>query len=240
MRRNRKGVHLRADRSDESTVNDVTEPHETHADDVVVVAVSDRVRAWRLMEALSSCGFDAVAVTPIARVAGVVDGERPFVVIVDDADLEWLRDVSDLLDLRPTARILALVEIVAPPELLAAVSAGVSGFVSPAAGTDAIARTVRELSDKGVAIPRGLVPALVEEIRRGPGRSVRVASGAIEVTDREWEILLLLLQRRTTREISERLFVSVGTVRSHISALGKKLGAEDREDAIRLLRQRGS
>lgn len=202
----------------------------------VVIAVSARDLAEQMTRALSSAGF-VVAVSDITDVADVTDSDESFVAIVDDASTGWLRDVSDLMQLRPNARPLALLKVGSAAELLAAVSAGVAGFVSPEAGTDAIARTVRALIDTGVAIPRTLVAALVDEVRRGRGRSVNTADGPIDVTEREWEILQLMLQRRSTREIAEMLYVSVGTVRSHISALGRKLGAADREGTIRLLEQ---
>jgi DNA-binding NarL/FixJ family response regulator len=219
----------------------VKDQRETRLDDVrttVVVAVSARDLATQLTRALSSTGFVVVDAPQITHIADVTDEDDHFVAIVDDTGSGWLRDVSDLLQVRPNARPLALMEVESAAELLAAVSAGVVGFVSPNADLDAMVRTARELLDNGAAIPRGLVPALVEEVRRGRGRSVSTAVGPIDVTEREWEILQLMLQRRSTREISEMLFVSVGTVRSHISALGRKLGAADREDTIRLLEQR--
>ena len=94
--------------------------------------------------------------------------------------------------------------------------------------------SVMALIDGGVAIPRGLVPTLVAEVRHGRGHSIPTRVGRIELTDREWQILQLLAQRRTTREIADSLFVSAGTVRSHVSSLLKKVGAVDREDLLRL------
>jgi DNA-binding NarL/FixJ family response regulator len=230
-------LNIRADCSDEYVVDERPGITEAEAGTVVAVVVSDPDQTSQLIEGLSRVGFDVTAVQSIREAPDVVDELCPFVVIVDDARSSWLREVADLLHLRPDALPLAVVEVDSPAELLAAVSAGVAGFVSPDAGTEAIARTVRALIDTGVAIPRGLVAALVEEVRRGRGRSVNTAAGPIDVTEREWEILQLMLQRRSTREISEMLFVSVGTVRSHISALGRKLGATDREHTIRLLEQ---
>ena len=57
----------------------------------------------------------------------------------------------------------------------------------------------------------------------------------VDVTDREWEIMQLMLQRRSTREIATALYVSVGTVRSHVSALMHKVGAVDRDDLIAMV-----
>ena len=209
----------------------------TDAERIVAVAV-DSADEPQVLDVLSSAGFAVVPVPDIASVADRVAG-NPFVVIVDDAEGSWLRDVADLLRARPDARVLALVDIASSAEMMAAIGAGIGGFLSPSADADALVRTVRAMIESGVAIPRDLVSGLVEEVRGGRGRSVDTEAGSIEVTDREWEIVLLLLQRRSTREIAQLLYVSVGTVRSHISALGRKLGAADRADTIRLLQQRG-
>ena len=60
------------------------------------------------------------------------------------------------------------------------------------------------------------------------------------MTDREWEIMQLMLQRRSTREIADALYVSVGTVRSHVSALMHKVGAVDRDDLITIVERAGA
>ena len=51
---------------------------------------------------------------------------------------------------------------------------------------------------------------------------------SVQLTNREWEVLVLLGQGRTTREIANRLVVSTGTIRSHVAALLRKLGVGDR------------
>ena len=89
--------------------------------------------------------------------------------------------------------------------------------------------------EDGVAIPRSLVRPLVEGIRHGRGHQVETASGSVVLTQREWEVLLLMRQRRTTREMAEALFVSPATVRSHVSAVLHKLGVRNRDAAIELL-----
>ena len=68
---------------------------------------------------------------------------------------------------------------------------------------------------------------------------MNTAAGPIDVTHREWEIMQLMLQRRSTREIADALYVSVGTVRSHVSALMHKVGAVDRDDLITMVERAG-
>lgn len=231
-----KPLNVGPSRADEQAVNEklaAVREHEVH---VVALAMSDDERASRLSNVLAGLECEVLVIEQIESVIDVVGDDRPFIVIVDDEQDSWLRKVSDLVHRRPNARPLAFGHIESPEGMLAAVNAGVAGFVPPGADDVAIARTIRAVIDGGVAIPRGLVATLVEEVRRGRGRSMQTADGQqVELTEREWQIVQLLLQRRTTREIAEKLYVSVGTVRSHISALGRKLGAEDRRDLVRSL-----
>lgn len=56
------------------------------------------------------------------------------------------------------------------------------------------------------------------------------------LTRREMEVLELLERNLTNREIAERLYVSEGTVKSHVHQVLKKLRAGDRKEAVRVLR----
>lgn len=201
----------------------------------VVLAVPATERMTELEGRLAASGFEVGWANRLDELLELLEPDELVVAVLDDSDPDWIRSVSDVVRLRPTVRPLALVDVDSPQEFLSALSAGVTGFVPPTADLDAIERSVRSLLDSGVSIPRRMVSALVAEVRHGRGHTVQTAAGPIDVTDREWEILQLLIQRRSTREMAEELFVSVGTVRSHVSVLLRKLGAVDREDAIRLI-----
>ena len=85
-------------------------------------------------------------------------------------------------------------------------------------------------------LPGTLVARLVDEFRDREHRRVAVPEGqAARLTGREWDVLELMRKGAGTAEISERLFVSPTTVRSHVSSILRKLGVPTREAAIRLL-----
>ncbi len=85
-------------------------------------------------------------------------------------------------------------------------------------------------------LPGTLVARLVDEFRDREHRRVAVPDGqAARLTGREWDVLELMRKGAGTADISERLFVSPTTVRSHVSAILRKLGVPTREAAVRLL-----
>jgi DNA-binding NarL/FixJ family response regulator len=58
------------------------------------------------------------------------------------------------------------------------------------------------------------------------------------LTTREWEVLKLLADGRSTREIAARLTLSVSTVRVYVGSIVRKLEVADRDAAVELFRQR--
>ena len=200
-----------------------------------VICVDDGQLDSSLCAALADRGFDTESTSDLREVLDAVEDDTLLVVVLDDHKRGWLRAITDVVQRHPLVRPVVLSDMENPDEFLAAVMAGVGGFCRTDASVEAIVRTVQSVYDSGVGIPRDMVGPLVAHVRHGRGHRMMTAAGPIDVTDREWEIMQLMLQRRTTREIADALFVSVGTVRSHVSALVHKVGAADREDLIAMV-----
>ncbi|HEX6657646.1 MAG TPA: response regulator transcription factor [Ilumatobacter sp.] len=205
----------------------------------VLVCISNPGLAGELSLALAEVGFRVEVVDTVDELARRGDDAETAVVIVDDSVSTWLRATIDLVRRRPEVRPVVLADIDNPDEFLAALTGGVAGFCRSGASVDAIVRTIQSVQISGVAIPRDLVVPLVAQVRHGRGHRMNTAAGPIDVTHREWEIMQLMLQRRSTREIADALYVSVGTVRSHVSALMHKVGAVDRDDLITMVERAG-
>jgi DNA-binding CsgD family transcriptional regulator len=79
-----------------------------------------------------------------------------------------------------------------------------------------------------------------EEVALGPFRRPtdadreRIARLA-PITDRQWDILRLLMAGMTPAEIGEELYVSASTVRNHLSAMFRKFGVSTQHELLRLL-----
>ena len=107
-------------------------------------------------------------------------------------------------------------------------------LIDEAALGDALHRVL-----KGEApLPGSLVARLVEEFRDREHRRVAVPQGAAaRLTGREWDVLELMRTGASTADISERLFISPTTVRSHVSTILKKLGVPDRDAVVKLFEE---
>jgi DNA-binding CsgD family transcriptional regulator len=103
------------------------------------------------------------------------------------------------------------------------------------------ARTVADTARES-ARRLGAQPLLTELRTLGPARSGRRSTTAPRdeaLTPREQEILTLVEQGRTNREIANQLYISAKTVSVHISNILAKLGAGGRTEAVALARRRG-
>jgi len=124
-------------------------------------------------------------------------------------------------------------------QLLAAVKTGIDGFLFKDMNLERVPNALIDVFNGKAALPRTVTARLLTGFRTsGPNwRSVVGEGPKKRITSREWEVLDLLGQELSTYEIAERLVLSAGAVRCHISSAVRKLGAVDRQDALRLLRQ---
>lgn len=137
----------------------------------------------------------------------------------------------------PSVAVVLLVDDDCDEQFLEAIRLGATGYVRRTIAPGALANVVRAVAKGESAIPRSLVRALIDDYRDRPARhSVATRGGhGVDLTAREWEVLSLMRDGLSTREIADRLRISEVTVRRHISAVVKKLRVESRADALKLL-----
>ena len=121
-------------------------------------------------------------------------------------------------------------------DLFDALRAGASGYLLKGLDENSIGENLRRVVDGEATLPGTLVARLIEEFRDREHRRLGLPDGpAARLTGREWDVLELMREGVTTAEIANRLFVSQTTVRSHVSAILRKLGVTSREAAVELL-----
>jgi DNA-binding NarL/FixJ family response regulator len=160
-------------------------------------------------------------------------------VIEIELPVEGLNAIGRIARASPETLIVVLSRSDHSEDVVTAFARGAAGYLLKGISGERLASTLRGAYHGEPPLSRSLVPYLVDEIRRGSIRRITLPSGPVTLTPREWEVGQLLREGRSTTEIAEVLGVSPITVRRHVGLLLTKLGAENRDAAVELLRAYG-
>jgi DNA-binding NarL/FixJ family response regulator len=167
-----------------------------------------------------------------------VEQHHPDIVLLDvHLPGDGIRAACEITESVPSCRIVMLTQFEDDFQLFAALEAGACGYLVKDVDLTRLPVVLEGVLNGEAALPRTLVTRVVEEFN-ARGRALDILVGrnpADRLTSREWEVLELLRQGATTREISEKLFVSRATVRTHVSAIMRKLHVTDRAAAVRMI-----
>ena len=195
----------------------------------VLVVVPHPLLREGIRVSLADTGWDlsgAAADLPSAMTA--VRDAPPDACLVD-ADLPGggLAAVRAIVRARPQAAVVVLADRYSDADLVAAVRAGAMGYLDKDIRSDSLPGVVRAVLAGEAVIPRRLVGRLMTEVRVGAEAPVS-ESGPARLTRREAEVLQFMRAGMPTAQIADRLFVSPGTVRSHVMSMVRKLQVSDR------------
>lgn len=183
---------------------------------------------------------EGVAVVAEAADAGAavraVQAQHPALCLVDARLPGAVAAVQQSVAASPCTRVVVMLESSTDPLLVEALRAGAAGCLLKSTGPEALGRAARATLKGEAPLPRSATRRVIDELRTLTSeRRVRTASGSwAQLSRREAEVLELLRQRLSTGEIADRLGISAITVRRHLSATMRRLGAQDRDAALRL------
>lgn len=189
--------------------------------------------------ALEQSGFAVVA--EVSDAAGAIEAaseHTPDVCLLDiNMPGNGISAAASITHRNPDVAVVMLTVSRDDSDLFDALRAGALGYLLKDTDPDRLPFALKGVLEGEAALPRALVARVVDEFRdRGRRRRLPLArQKGVELTSREWEVLELLREDLSTGEIAERLFISQVTVRSHISAVLKKLRVTDRQAAVDLL-----
>lgn len=137
----------------------------------------------------------------------------------------------------PAVKVLALTayEDKAYAQLL--LRAGASGYVLKRTAAEDLVRAVRTVADGGTYIDPGVAGQFVSVLARPSAAGAAVA--AVDLSEREAEVLRLIAQGHAIKKIAASLDVSVRTVETYKARAQEKLALKSRADIVRYAIQRG-
>ena len=134
--------------------------------------------------------------------------------------------VATLKASRPDLRILVTGTGADDETILKAVAAGAKGYVEEAATPEEFVQAIRIVNQGSVWAPRRVLSKFIERVSSAPGRIF--PAGRVTFTDREKQVLELLVAGRSNKEIGAALGIEERTVKAHVAKLMRKVGVQNR------------
>ena len=201
---------------------------------VMVVDDHALVRA-AIRQAISSPEIEVVAeAATAAATLEMAPAVRPDVVLLDlglpdQSGHQLLRELRDRL---PAMQIVVLSVSGSPRDVHEAVRSGASGYLTKDLDPPALYRAIEGIRHGQLAMSRTIAAEALLQLRHD---WVRTSHGSDErLTFREEEVLRLVADGLTDREIATRLGVSKRTAEAHVSHILHKLGVRNRARAVRV------
>ena len=171
----------------------------------------------------------------LREATALIRSTAPDVLLLDHRlpDGDGVAAIGRLRELRPSMAVIVLTASPAEHLMVAAVEAGVSGFLSKTRSLGEVTAAVRAAAVGEAVISPEMLARLLPRLG-GAGRV-----GATALTEREREILGLIAEGLTNAAIAEQLVVSVNTVRNHVANLLGKLGARSKLEALSIAIREG-
>ncbi|MBA2559662.1 MAG: response regulator transcription factor [Propionibacteriales bacterium] len=170
-------------------------------------------------------GEAASAAEAMARIPAV----RPDVAVLDarlpdGSGIDVCRDIRSAL---PEVRCLILTSYDDNDAIFAAVMAGAAGYLLKEVRGSALVDAIRQVAAGKSLLDPAVTGRLLARLRDGDPKDDRMAL----LTDRERDVLALIADGLTNKEIGKRLFLAEKTVKNYVSGLFAKLGMQRRSQA---------
>jgi DNA-binding NarL/FixJ family response regulator len=127
---------------------------------------------------------------------------------------------------RPDLRIIVTGSGIDEETILKAIAAGAKGYVDEAADAAEFVQAIRIVQQGSVWAPRRVLSMFIERVSSSPGRIF--PNGRVTFTDREKEVLEMLVVGRSNKEIGSALGIEERTVKAHVAKLMRKVGVQNR------------
>jgi DNA-binding NarL/FixJ family response regulator len=166
--------------------------------------------------------------------------DRPDVVLMDlkMPVLDGAEATRRVAARAPSVAVLVLTTYADDASLFPALQAGARGYLTKDASAEEIEAAIRAVHAGRTHLDPAVQRRLVE-VSVGGARPVVGAALPDDLTAREAEVLGLIAEGLSNREIAERLVVSGATVKTHVNRIFSKIGARDRAQAVRYAYEKG-
>lgn len=182
------------------------------------------------------------SVAEASAVLGELEKLRPDVIILDLylPGREGVEEAQRIRAVFPDAKIVIIGLDNAQSDILACIEAGGAGCLPQDASVEDLLNNIQAVAAGEALCSPKVAGLLFSRIREaGRERDLRQVSGLPGLTRREHEIMRLIAEGLSNKEIAVRLQIEVQTVKNHVHNILDKLHLDDRRAAARYARERG-
>jgi two-component system, NarL family, nitrate/nitrite response regulator NarL len=167
----------------------------------------------------------------------LAEREQPNIILLDLTlpGTDGIELIPELLALAKEARILVLTGVLDPEAHKRAIHRGAMGVVLKEKAADVLIKAIEKVHEGEIWLDRAMVANVVGDRsrfrdvkRKDDPEAARIAT----LTEREREVIALIGEGLRNRQIADRLFISEGTVRNHLTTVFSKLEVSDRFELL--------
>lgn len=219
-----------------------------------VAVVEDNIRYRSTLEQLfrHAPGFELAASFPspppairaVERAADERSKPAWDVVVMDleTPEMSGIEGTRRLKRLMPGLKVVVLTVFEEPATILEAICAGADGYMLKKARAPELLGGLRAAVEGGAPLTPNVARSVLELMRLGSSREtpgVAESPTRLDLTDREQQVLRALVEGLSYKQVADILAISLGTVRSHVTSIYRKLQVHSVAEAVsRAIRER--
>ncbi|MFD7880633.1 response regulator [Streptomyces sp. NPDC059766] len=183
----------------------------------------------------------AVAAVPGGQAVQTVRELRPDVVLLDIRmpDVDGLSILAEVRRMPEPPVVAILTTFDTDEYVVAALRSGAAGFLLKDTDPEQLPHLVRTLIEGGTVLSSQVTRTVVNGFLSGGLRETRAVNLVARLTERERAVLALLAEGLSNTEIGDRLHLSTGTVKGHVSCVLEKVQADNRVQAALVAERAG-
>ena len=171
----------------------------------------------------------------------MIASERPDVVLLDIRMpvLDGLAGLSRLKETGDTTRVAVLTTYHTDADALEALRHGAAGFLLKAADPAEMVAAVEAIHRGDPVLSPAVTGTVIAAVAGAAPTDTRLTDVVTSLTDREREVAVLMARGKTNADIGADLFMSLATVKAHLTKVFTKLGVDNRVSAAMAIRDAG-